>query len=144
MKNKKILVIGLIVILISILYMPKIFATVASVSLKASNNNPNAGESVYTYMVQAGEPLDLPVNPKLGENLYFTGWYTDETDGEKIESLEGIITDMALYARWETTLPTDFTIDADNILMSVGEIHQVEVTFEPTGLFVFPGILTVK
>jgi len=64
-------------------------------------------------------------------NSEFAGWYTTETAGDKVEDLTTITEDKTLYARYETTLPTDFTIDTDNVLLAVSDTHVIEVTFDP-------------
>ena len=67
------------------------------------------------------------------DDVDFLGWYTDKTNGDKVESLENIDSDTTLYAHWNKTLPTDIEIESEDITVVVGEAHQIEVTFIPDG-----------
>ena len=78
MKNKKILVIGLIIILISILYLPNVFSATASVSLNASNSNPNAGDNVTVTATAVAGAFNLTLSGN-GETKQIVG-YTETTD----------------------------------------------------------------
>ena len=69
----------------------------------------------------------------------FKGWYTLPEGGRKITNTEDFVKYMdpnnsfVLYAQYYEGLPTDFDLDTDNISMSVGDTHIIEVTFIPEG-----------
>ena len=74
--------------------------------------------------------FEFPEDPTWND-IEFLGWYTE--DGEKVESIDDIGDNTVLHAHWDTVLPTDLELDSDDIVMVVGETHQVLVTFTPDG-----------
>ena len=66
------------------------------------------------------------------EGYDFLGWYTKEIGGEKVEDYTGL-SPITLHAQWDSSLPTDIELDAEDITIVVGETHQIEVTFIPDG-----------
>ena len=75
--------------------------------------------------------VEFPSDPTY-DNHEFEGWFTEETGGIKAESYDGT-DDIILHAQWSTSLPTDFDLDSDDILIVKGDTHQIEVTFTPDG-----------
>ena len=76
-------------------------------------------------------PAEFPSEPTR-DNYEFVGWFDAEEDGTEYTEYNEKA-DITLHARWEITLPTDITIDSEDITLIVGETHQVEVTFTPDG-----------
>ena len=74
--------------------------------------------------------FEFPEDPTWND-IEFLGWYTE--DGDKVESIDDIGDNTILHAHWDTVLPTDLELDSDDIVMVVGEIHQILVTFIPDG-----------
>ena len=74
---------------------------------------------------------EFPSDPTR-DNYEFIGWFDAEEDGTKYTEYNEKA-DITLHARWEATLPTDITIDSEDITLIVGETHQIEVTFIPEG-----------
>ena len=75
--------------------------------------------------------VEFPDDPTY-DNHEFEGWFTEETGGIKLESYDGT-DDIILHAQWSTSLPTDFDLDSDDVLIVKGDTHQIEVTFTPDG-----------
>ena len=82
--------------------------------------------SVYNKSTSYPELIEV-------DDVDFLGWYTDKTNGDKVESLENIDSDTTLYAHWNKTLPTDIEIESEDITVVVGETYQIDVTFIPDG-----------
>ncbi len=60
----------------------------------------------------------------------FDGWFDE--DDNLVESYTGD-EDITLFAHWTLNKPSNFTIDSDNLSLTVGDTHQVEATFIPDG-----------
>lgn len=82
-----------------------------------------------TYIVNNIYP-EFPEDP-VKDDLEFIGWYTDKVDGELVENFENISEDTTLYARYKSPLPTDFTLDSDDLTLVISDVHQIDVTFDP-------------
>ena len=67
------------------------------------------------------------------DHYTFDGWYTLEEGGELVTSYNET-DDIVLHAHWTSTLPTDFEVDEDNLILAIGDTHQIEATFTPSGL----------
>ena len=76
-------------------------------------------------------PVEFPSDPTR-DNYEFLGWFDAEEDGTEYTSYNEK-TNITLHAQWKITLPTDITIDSEDITIVVGETHQIEVTFIPDG-----------
>ena len=76
-------------------------------------------------------PATWPSDPTY-ENHEFDGWFTLEDGGDSINSYSGT-SNIDVHAHWTMTLPTDISIDVDNITLIVGETHQIVVVFTPEG-----------
>ena len=74
--------------------------------------------------------FEFPEDPTWND-IEFLGWYTE--DGDKVESIDDIGDNTVLHAHWDTSIPTDMTIDSEDIEIVVGETHQIGVTFIPEG-----------
>ena len=74
---------------------------------------------------------EFPDDPTY-ENHEFAGWYTLEDGGDPIDSYSGT-SNIDVHAHWTMTLPTEFSIDTEDISIMVGETHQIVVTFTPDG-----------
>lgn len=110
MKNKKILFIGLIIILTSFLYMPKVFGVAASISLKASNNNPTVGDSVTITATAVAGGFNLTLSGN-GQTKQIVG-QTDKTDNvSKSTSITFTPTEAKTYTFKLTGDYTDFYKD---------------------------------
>ena len=92
---------------------------------------PTKDITVIPDYIETINGAEFPSNPSR-DNYEFMGWFTEETSGEKVTSYDGE-NDIILHAQWDMTLPTDFDIDSDDVLMVKGETHQIEVTFIPDG-----------
>ena len=92
---------------------------------------PTKDITVIPDYIETINEAEFPSNPSR-DNYEFMGWFTEETSGEKVTSYDGE-NDIILHAQWDMTLPTDFDIDSDDVLMVKGETHQIEVTFIPDG-----------
>ncbi len=64
------------------------------------------------------------------ENADFLGWFTEQSGGVAINEYAGT-SDITVHAQWDIALPTDFDLDADDLVIVKGETHQIEVTFIP-------------
>ena len=62
------------------------------------------------------------------EDVIFTGWYTEETDGDKVESLEGIVTDTILYAQY--TDAVTITTPTEEIVITKGDEYTLPTNNE--------------
>ena len=56
----------------------------------------NGGNSIENQNVLYGGKATRPSTDPTKENYIFTGWYTEEEDGEKVESLDNIDGDISI------------------------------------------------
>ena len=89
-------------------------------------------DKVLTYDYTSGNSEAIFPSDPVKENYKFDGWFTEEEGGDKVEYYDGD-EDIILHAHYSITLPTDISLDADDITMVKGDIHQIEVTFTPGG-----------
>ncbi len=64
------------------------------------NYNSNGGSAVESVQLENDLPYgEMPTPTKTGYN--FTGWYTAENGGSKVETTDLVLGSTTLYARWE-------------------------------------------
>lgn len=89
----------------------------------------NENKVVTEYFNEEIEGATFPTNPTR-TGYQFVGWYTEETGGTEYTSYNED-NNITLHAQWEKIMPTDITLDDNNIDLSIGETHQIGVTYIP-------------